>query len=195
MQKFSDRAKVDIIWLPFLLNANAPLEGVPVKQYLMNKMGASESRYHAMRDNLCRMGEECGIKFHRNDDALIANTVSAHRLFQRVVNNHGNERALKLYDAILEAYHEKAEHISNHDILTRLAAEAVPEATGVREFLASDEGRDAVLQADNRAKTQGVGGVPYFLFFDMDKDARRPFNAFSGAQPVAMFEQVFSSQL
>ena len=48
--------------------------------------------------------------------------------------------------------------------LADIGARAGLDRTTLEAFLASDEGRDAVLSGDLEARRAGIGGVPFFIF-------------------------------
>ena len=65
----------------------------------------------------------------------------------------------------------------------RVAAAAGYDPDDAREFLASDEMKDAVADANGRARSMGISGVPFFIFGGK--------TALSGAQePEALLDAI-----
>ena len=78
-------------------------------------------------------------------------------------------------ERLFAAYFVEGRFIGDHDELARLAAEAGIDEAAARAWLASEVGRTEIAQAEERARSLGITGVPFFIF-----DGRV---ALSGAHP------------
>ena len=74
----------------------------------------------------------------------------------------------------------------SHEVLADLAAEAGEDRGEAHEFLASGLGLDEVAQAEARASSLGITGVPFFIV-----DGRY---GLSGAQPAEAFVEATPSR-
>jgi predicted DsbA family dithiol-disulfide isomerase len=103
------------------------------------------------------------------------NTLDAHRLIWLA-------RKLGVQDAVVErlfrGYFEEGLDLNDRAVLGRLAVEGGISAPEAERLLAGDEGRADVLRDEDQYKSQGVNGVPSFLFNGEP--------AFSGAAAPAM---------
>ena len=81
----------------------------------------------------------------------------------------------RLVERLFEAYFTEGVDIGVVHELVRLAAEAGCDPDAARAHLESAAGRAELARADDRMKSMGIGGVPFFIF------NRRV--AVSGAQP------------
>jgi predicted DsbA family dithiol-disulfide isomerase len=69
-----------------------------------------------------------------------------------------------LVERLFRAYFLDGRFLGDHEELVALAAAAGYDADDARRFLASDEGKAEVADADQRARELGVSGVPFFIF-------------------------------
>ena len=74
-------------------------------------------------------------------------------------------------------------YVGDREELVRLAQVAGYDPADARAFLDSDEMKDAIADADRRARTMGISGVPFFIFGGK--------TAVSGAhEPEALLEAI-----
>ncbi len=92
----------------------------------------------------------------------------------------------RLVDRLFAAYFEEGQDIGDIDILAECAAASGLDRDGAYAFLIGDEEREAVRLTDEQARQGGIGGVPYFIFFD-----RR--YALAGAQEPTSFLPLFDA--
>ena len=78
-------------------------------------------------------------------------------------------------EALFRAYFTEGVDIGSVDALVLLATEAGLDGDAARAHLESPAGRSEIAAADERMKSMGIGGVPFFIL------NRRL--AVSGAQP------------
>ena len=88
-----------------------------------------------------------------------------------------------LVEGLFRANFVEGRYVGDPDELASIAVAAGYDPDDARAFLASDDMRDAVAQADARAREMGIGGVPFFIF-----DGK---TAVSGAQePATIVEAI-----
>ena len=163
----------EVRWHPFQLNPDIPAEGVDRRTYLEDKFGGPE-RAREIYARVEAAGREVGIAFDFEAIHRQPNTVDAHRLIAWV-QAVAPERADALVERLFNAYFTEGVNIGTVEALVRLAGEAGCDRAAAAAYLASDAGREAVAAADERMKSMGIGGVPFFIF-----NGRL---AVSGAQP------------
>jgi predicted DsbA family dithiol-disulfide isomerase len=153
---------VEVRWHPFQLNPDLPREGIDRRQYLEAKFGGRE-RAAQIYARVSAAGETVGIPFAFDAIARQPNTLDAHRLVAWAQSRReGDPDAL--VEALFRAYFLEGRYVGDPDELVSLAATAGYDADDARAFLASDEMRDVVAGADQRAREMGISGVPFFIF-------------------------------
>ena len=162
-------------WHPYELNPELPAEGVDRREYLERKFGGP-ARAAQIYDRVRRAGTQSGIAFDFERIAVQPNTRDAHRLVAWV-QTRGD--AGPIVEKLFRAYFVEGRLIGSHEVLADLAAEAGEDRGEAHEFLASGLGLDEVAQAEARASSLGITGVPFFIV-----DGRY---GLSGAQPAEAF--------
>ena len=172
---------VTIRWHPFQLNPDLPAGGVDRREYLERKFGGPD-RAKQIYARVGAAGETVGIPFAFDAIARQPNTLDAHRLIAWAQTRHEGD-ADALVEALFRAYFTEGRFVGDHDELVRIATQAGYDPQDTRDFLASDALRAEVAQADERARTMGISGVPFFIF-----DGK---TAVSGAhEPEALLEAI-----
>lgn len=171
-----------IRWHPFQLNPDIPAGGIDRRSYLEEKFGGPE-RAREIYARVEAAGQEVGIPFRFEKIARQPNTSDAHRLiaWAQAVAPASADR---LVERLFQAYFTEGVDLGVVDELARLAGESGCDPDAVRAHLESAGGRAAMIEADARMKSMGIGGVPFFIF------NRRV--AVSGAQPPAVLAEALS---
>jgi len=125
-------------WLPYQLNPDVPAEGMSRQAYIESKFGPGGRR-----------------NYTRVED------INAHRLMY-FGTRAGRED--ETAEALFRAYFIDGKVLTNLDVLADIGAEAGLDRDALARYLASDDGRDAVLEADMSARRAGISGVPFFIF-------------------------------
>ena len=162
-------------WHPYELNPGLPAEGVDRREYLERKFGGP-ARAAQVYERVRRAGTQAGIAFDFERIALQPNTRDAHRLVAWV-QTRGD--AGPLVERLFRAYFVEGRFVGSHEVLANLAEEAGEDRDAALEFLGSGLGLDEVAQAEARASSLGITGVPFFIV-----DGRY---GLSGAQPAEAF--------
>jgi predicted DsbA family dithiol-disulfide isomerase len=145
-------------WLPFQLNPQLPPGGVPRADYLERKFGNRKGSY----ERVATVGKTVGIPFAFDRIAVQPNTVNAHRLLT-YADREGRQDAMA--EALFRAYFTQGADLTDPARLASIAEEAGLDAAAVAVYLAGDEDRAEVLEADGNARNSGmVDGVPFFIF-------------------------------
>jgi predicted DsbA family dithiol-disulfide isomerase len=168
-----------VVWRPFELNPDLPIEGVDRETYMAARM-PDQARLEQAHTELERLGEASGIRFRFELISRIPNTRRSHLLIAHAARS-GLQAAIK--DRIMRAYFEEGCDIGDPDELVRLAAEVGLNAAESRNALILRAGQDGVVAAERHAAVLGITGVPTYIF-----DGQYTI---SGAQEVGIFARVF----
>jgi predicted DsbA family dithiol-disulfide isomerase len=145
-------------WLPFQLNPDIPEAGIPREEYVARKFGA---RGKGVNERVVMTGRQVGIEFAYDKMKVQPNTLNTHRLML-YAERTGKQDALA--EELFRAHFTEGAVLAQLDTLVDIAARAGLDRKAVADYLASDEDRAAVEQADVEARSAGIGGVPFFIF-------------------------------
>lgn len=171
--------EIQIIWRPFELNPEVPVEGVEVPVFNAAK-AVDLARLAETNAELKRLGEASGIDFRFDLIQRVPNTRRSHLLIA-LAGRSGVQGAVK--DRIMRAYFEEGCDIGDLEELVRLGAEAGLPEGAARKALILRAGQDGVVAAERHAQVLGITGVPTFIFDGT--------YTISGAQEVQIFARVF----
>ncbi len=166
---------VEVIHRPFQLDPDAPSTGVPIEQYLEGRYGP---RAGAMLDHAAVAAGSEGLRFDWSR-AVAANTLDAHRLLWLAHTEYGPEVGRALLHKLFAAHFTHGGDVSDHDLLSGLAASVDMKAERVMEVLDSSEGAVEVRAQIAEAHQIGVRAVPTFVI--------NGTHVIQGAQPVSAF--------
>ena len=152
--------RAPIRWHPFQLNPDLPPDGVPRKTYLEDKFGGPE-RAAQVYARVSAAGATVGISFAFDRIERQPNTRDAHRL---IAWAQAQGDASGLVERLFRAYFIEGRAIGDHEVLVAIAGEAGLDSATARILLDSDEGGEAIVLMDRRAREIGVQGVPFFIF-------------------------------
>ena len=172
---------VQVRWHAFQLNPDLPPEGVDRRAYLDAKFGGA-ARAGQIYERVRAAAAASGLALELDRIARQPNTLDAHRLIAWAQQRDA-ARAGDLVERLFRAYFIEGRLVGEHAELARIAGEAGYDSAAAAAFLASNALRSDVAAADERARTLGIGGVPFFIF-----DGRV---ALSGAQePATLLEAI-----
>lgn len=172
---------VSVRWHPFQLNPDLAPEGVDRRSYLETKFGGPQ-RAAQIYERVSAAARASGLALAFDRIRRQPNTLDAHRLVAWA-QHEDPARASELVERLFRAYFVEGRFVGDRDELARVAHEAGYDADAARAMLDSDRLRDAVADADARARELGIGGVPFFIF-----NGRV---ALSGAhEPAAMLDAI-----
>lgn len=157
-ERFPDEEKPAVRWLPFQLNPDLPEQGISRKEHMERKFGPGASRNHSRIEGI---GKEVGIDFAFDNIKVQPNTLNAHRLMS-YGEKHGCED--EVAEHLFRAYFQEGANLADPAMLAAIGERAGLERTALESYLASDEDRDAVLNADIEIRQAGINGVPFFIF-------------------------------
>ena len=150
--------ELEVVWHPFQLNPQLPLQGIARSEYLARKFG---SRAEDIYTRVSGVGRGVGINFAFERIVRQPNTVPAHQLIG-LAQLH--ERQDEMVETLFRGYFLEGADLAQTDALVELARRAGLENEAARACLNDDAQRQAVLAEDEQARALGVSGVPFFIF-------------------------------
>jgi predicted DsbA family dithiol-disulfide isomerase len=151
--------EVRVRWLPFQLNPTMPKEGISRKEYRTRKFGSWE-RSLELDAKMIAVGEAEGVHFSLDKIERTPNTLDSHRLIW-LAEMHGVQDAV--VEALFRAYFTEGRDISNRQALIDVVGDAGLDRHKAEGVLNSNEGMEAIKEADEKARRFQVDGVPFFI--------------------------------
>ena len=165
---------------PFELNPDMGPEGEDMVEHLGRKYGSTPEQQSQIRATIAERGAAVGFAFHPGGRGRIVNTFNAHRLLHWAgLQDEAAQLALK--QALLQAYHGRAERVDHDEVLLTAVEQAGLDMEQAREVLASDRYADEVRQAEVQWQQAGIRSVPAVVINRQ--------HLISGGQPPEVFEQ------
>jgi predicted DsbA family dithiol-disulfide isomerase len=180
IRSYSSPADVEVSYLPYQLDPDAPATPEPLESSLRRKYGRHTP---AMIAQATAAAHEEGLVF-RLQNALAVNTLASHQLLRHVLEVYGAPSQVKLMDLLYRAYFEDGRDVGDTETLVELASELGMGRDAVEDVLSSDEGRQAMREEIEGARHRGITAVPTFVFEGQ--------YALQGAQPPAVFLQALN---
>lgn len=157
-ERHPDAPEPAVRWLPFQLNPDLPVAGIPRVEYVARKFGG---RGKGNYERVAMVGRTVGIDFAFDKIEVQPNTVKAHRLLI-YADRAGKQEAMA--DELFKAYFLEGANLTDNAVLAKVAARAGLDEKVIAAYLDTDEDRAVVEQADVEARGAGIGGVPFFIF-------------------------------
>jgi predicted DsbA family dithiol-disulfide isomerase len=151
--------EIRVRWHPFQLNPTMPKEGISRKNYRSHKFGRWE-RSLELDAKMVAVGETEGIHFAFDRIEWTPNTVDAHRLVWLADQLDCQDAVV---EALFRAYFTEGRDISDRRTLIDVVAEAGLDRQRAKAMLNSEEGIDAIKEAEKLARRHQVIGVPFFI--------------------------------
>jgi predicted DsbA family dithiol-disulfide isomerase len=159
----ADGVDVHMRWRPYQLDPNIPKEGLPRRQYMLDKFG-SEARLREIHTQIVSLGEVEGIRFNFDAMQTAANTLDAHRLIRWAGSPKSPDGAQnQVVRHLFESNFEQGRDIGDHAVLVEIAEEAGMDPALVGVLLSSPSDVESVRNEIATAGQMGVRGVPCFL--------------------------------
>jgi predicted DsbA family dithiol-disulfide isomerase len=149
----------EVRWLPFMLNASLPREGVDREAYLKHKYPGRANDPTLFADSI-KAASRQGIEARFDLIQVQPNTLDAHRLM-RFAEQRGLRAAVA--EPLYRAYFVEGRNLSSLDVLAEIGIAAGLDAEELRAYLASDVDVDWVKAEDQEAKRLGITTVPFLV--------------------------------
>ena len=148
-----------VMWHPFQLNPDMPVDGMSFDAYLEKRFGGREL-VQPFLDEITTMGESEGIVFRFDQLKRVPNTLNAHRLIQIIGPGEEQNRLVEL---LFSNFFEHGRDIGDKDLLSALAREAGTEKEAIDRFHRQDGGLEQVRAEEQHLRKLGVSGVPNYI--------------------------------
>src|SRR5262245_48347613 len=139
-----------------------PKEGVSRRDYRTKKFGSWE-RSLELDARVIAVGKEEGINFAFDRIERTPNTLDFHRLIW-LADKEGVQDAVM--EALFLAYFTQGRDISNQQTLLDVVAESGLNRGKAEAVLNSDDGMEAMKEAESFSRQHHVDGVPFFIVND-----------------------------
>ena len=179
IDNLAGEVKVELTFKPFELNPDMPAKGENAVAHMMRKYGRSAEEVASGKRMLMDRGEAIGFTFDLEKRSHFYNTFDAHRLLLWALQQG---RQIDLKKALLRGYFSDGQNVSEHETLTRLAAEAGLEIEGAREVLGSATYANEVRELEAFYRERGINSVPAMVL-----NGRQ---LVSGSQSVSYYERM-----
>ena len=178
--RLQSEVNAELHFQPFELNPDMGPEGQDLSEHLTQKYGSTAADQARIRQTITARGQEVGFAFNPDGRGRVWNTFDAHRLLAWA-EGQGEGAQLRLKQALLAAYHGRAEHIADKAVLLAAVREAGLNEVAANEVLDMDAYADKVRAVERMYQQAGVRSVPAVIINDK--------HLISGGQPSAVFEQ------
>ena len=164
---------------PFELNPSMGAEGQDVTEHLTEKYGSTAQQQAEIRERIRERGASVGFTFNPEGRGRIWNTFDAHRLLYWA-GEVGPDRQYALKRELLQAYHGRAQNVSDPEVLVAACRTVGLDEARAREILAGDAYALEVRQSEREWQQAGIQSVPAVI-------VNRKY-LISGGQPPEVFE-------
>lgn len=171
-----------LVWRPFELNPDMPELGIDRKTYCSQKFG-SWAYSQQLDAHTIQATQDDHIEFRYDLMTVTPNTLKAHRLTNWAAQQN---QATTMAERILRAYFTEGQNIADPEVLATLAADVGLDQNAAQALLQSNAGTQEIQTLEQRARTQGIQGVP---------SIRIGTERLSGAQSVATYQTALQTLL
>jgi len=147
-----------VAWHPFELNPDLPREGISRADYIAKKFGPRGYNAH---ERLTHAGAQLGIPFAFDKIERQPNTLAAHALIEWA-RRRGVQAGVK--EALMKAFFVDGLDLTDSETLVQIAAGAGLDRKEAETAIADGDLRRAVAEEEEKARTMGIQGVPFFIF-------------------------------
>ncbi|XP_057769817.1 uncharacterized protein LOC130989748 [Salvia miltiorrhiza] len=174
----NDQYNFEIKWHPYMLNPNAPKEGVVKKDYYLNRFGP---RSIQMESRMAEIFKGLGMDNY-DTSGLTGNTLDSHRLIY-FAGTQGLDKQHKLVEELGVGYFTQGKYIGDKEFLVECAKKVGVE--GAAEFLQDPNNGLKEVNEDLKRYASQINGVPHYTINGK--------NQLSGGQPPETFLRAFQT--
>jgi predicted DsbA family dithiol-disulfide isomerase len=182
----------DVRWLPYQLAPQSSEEPRDKAQMYMEKFGRTREQVKEMANGMAQNFAKEGLPYYQPQDindpsqnALVANTLQAHRVLAAAFSKGGAEAQDKAAEIIFHGYFGEGK--APNDVKT---LEDAAEAAGLDRGVVQDRSQASAEVTKELAygRSKVTQGVPHFM---ISKPGGKPVE-FSGAQSPDVFSEIFN---
>ncbi len=157
-QRHPDAEPPEVRWHPFQLNPDLAPEGMDRGEYVRTKFGPRAAEVY---DRVKAVGLSEGIAFNFDGIARQPNTRVAHSLIALAATGEEQNRVVQ---ALFDAYFIDNLDLTRAQTLAEVARQAGLDDARIEQALGDAELHAHITQSDERARSVGISGVPFFIF-------------------------------
>jgi predicted DsbA family dithiol-disulfide isomerase len=170
--------RLHVVWKPFQLNPDMPVEGMNRREYRSRKFGSWE-RSQTLDAEVVEAGREVGLAFNHDKIERTPNTLAGHKLLWLAGEQHCQGA---LAEKLFSAYFVEGRDVGAVNVLTEIGVEVGLSSRDIEESLSGEAAAASVAREEDAARRMGVRGVPSFIVHGQMLG--------SGAQPEEMLAAV-----
>ena len=175
--------KLKVVWRPFQLNPQMPVEGVSRKEYRIRKFGSWEYSQQLDAQVIAAAKEE-GLDFNFEIAEKTPNTFLGHKLVKFAEQNNCQDEVV---NELFVGFFCEGKDVGDRDFLLKIAKRCGLDETKTSDAL-NDSNWDTVVKAEEeRGRALGISSVPSFVMND--------HVLFTGAQQPKSMAEILNQQL
>lgn len=152
--------RVEVSYLPFQLDPDAPAQSRELAPLMAAKFGSADKAAQVM-SHVSQIAAADGIEMDF-DAAISVNTSDAHRLLF-AAGKQSSEVQSALAEKLLEAHLCQGADISQVSVLEQLAQESGLDLD-VERYIATGENAESIATLEDEARAGGISSVPTYVF-------------------------------
>ena len=152
-------------WHPFELNPDMPAEGEERTAHIARKYGRTMEQSRGVQDQMREAAQRAGVSLDYEGgepapDAMMWNTLAAHKLLTWALEEHGPDKQTQLKLALFHAHFNQRRRIGEPEVLLDIAEEVGLDRAGAQAALESDDYTAQVRAGERTAYEMNITGVP-----------------------------------
>ena len=168
LKTLDEEIDVEVRWMPFELNPEAPPEGKPQAAHLAEVYGRTPEELAGMRENLEEVAERVGFSMKYDGpgeppEAMMWNTFEAHKLLRWALTVEGMEAQTALSLALFRAHFQQRRQIGKREVLLDVAENLGFDRKAMEEAMEDEALGIAVKLEEQRAHEANITAVPSFI--------------------------------
>jgi len=159
LELFDSAGNLDVVWRPFQLNPNMPVDGISRREYRIKKFGSWE--YSQQLDSqVMAAAKEEGLDFNFDITEKTPNTFLGHKLV-KFAEQHDCQDAV--VDDLFAAFFCEGKDVGDKNFLLQVATRCGLDAAETERALADDTLASVVKTEEERGRSLGINSVPSFV--------------------------------
>lgn len=168
MKDLDGEIDVEVRWMPFELNPDAPAEGKNQAKHLAEVYQRTPEQLAEMRANLEAVAERAGFSMAYDGpgeppEPMMWNTFEAHKLLRWALTVEGMEAQTALSLALFRAHFQQRRKIGKREVLLDIAENLGFDRKTMEAAMAEDALGIAVKLEERRAREANINSVPSFI--------------------------------
>ncbi len=165
LDQLDGEIEAEIRWHAFELNPDMPEEGEERTAHIARKYGRSMEQSRGVQDEMREAAQRAGVSLEYEGeepapDAMMWNTLAAHKLLAWALETQGAEAQTRLKLAMFAAHFNQRRRIGESEVLLDIAGEVGFDRAAAQAALESDEYTAKVRAEERSAYEMNITGVP-----------------------------------